>query len=52
MLGDIAPGASASASFTISIVGCNPHSEFVLKAPWASATYDTGTFTKEIEFER
>jgi endo-1,4-beta-xylanase len=51
-LGDIAPGASASASFTISIVGCSPHSEFVLKAPWSSAVYDTGTFVKEVEFER
>ena len=52
VLGDIAPGASASASFIVSIVGCNPNSEFVVKAPWSSAVYDTGTFTSEIEFER
>ena len=51
-LGDIAPGASASASFKVSIVGCNPHAEFNLKAPWTSATYDTGTFVQEIEFGR
>ncbi len=52
VLGDIAPGASASASFTIRIVGCNPNSEFVLKAPWSSATYDTGTFVMETNFRR
>ena len=52
VLGDIAPGASASASFTVSIVGCNGNPEFVLKAPWSSAVYDTGTLTKELEFER
>jgi endo-1,4-beta-xylanase len=51
-LGDIAPGASASATFTISIVGCNPNAEFVLKAPWSSATYDTGTFVMETNFRR
>ncbi len=43
-LGDIAPGASASASFTIRIVGCNPNSVFTIMAPWSSATYHTGTF--------
>jgi endo-1,4-beta-xylanase len=51
-LGDIAPGASASASFTVSIVGCNPNSEFVVKVRWSSAVYDTGTFVQEVEFER
>jgi endo-1,4-beta-xylanase len=43
-LGDIAPGASASASITIGIVGCNPNSVFTIMAPWSSATYHTGTF--------
>ena len=52
VLGDIAPGASASASFTIRIVGCNPNAEFVLKAPWSSATYHTGTFVTETNFRR
>jgi endo-1,4-beta-xylanase len=51
-LGDIAPGASASASFTIRIVGCNPNAEFVLKAPWSSSTYHTGTFVMETNFRR
>jgi endo-1,4-beta-xylanase len=51
-LGDIAPGASARASWTISLVGCNPNSEFVLKAPWSSSTYHTGTLVREIEFSR
>jgi endo-1,4-beta-xylanase len=51
-LGDIAPGASASATFTISLVGCNPNAEFVLRAPWSSVTYDTGTFAIETNFRR
>ncbi len=52
VLGDIAPGASASAAFTIRIVGCNPNAEFVVKAPWSSATFDTGTFEWETNFRR
>jgi endo-1,4-beta-xylanase len=51
-LGDIAPGASASSTFTISLVGCNPNAEFVLMAPWSSATYHTGTFVLETNFSR
>ena len=52
VLGDIATGASASAAFTVSIVGCNPNAEFVLKVPWSSAVYDTGTLVKETTFTR
>ena len=51
-LGDIAAGASASANITLNIAGCNPSAEFVLKAPWSSSTYHTGTLGKEIEFDR
>jgi endo-1,4-beta-xylanase len=51
-LGDIAPGASASASFTIRIVGCNPNSVFTIMAPWSSATYHTGTFRLTTNFRR
>jgi hypothetical protein len=51
-LGDIAPGATASASFTINTGGCNPSAEFILKVPWSSSTYHTGTLVKTIEFDR
>ncbi|HEY2467827.1 MAG TPA: endo-1,4-beta-xylanase [Terracidiphilus sp.] len=52
VLGDIAVGASASASFTVSIVGCNPLAKFTLSVPWSSAVYDTGTFTTNLNFNR
>jgi endo-1,4-beta-xylanase len=51
-LGDIAASGSASASFTVSIVGCNPHAEFTLSVPWSSAVYDTGTFVTNLDFNR
>lgn len=58
-LGDIPTSGTASASFTISIVGCNPvMSQFQLSVPWGSAgyknlpRYDTGTFTQTINFYR
>ena len=51
-LGDIAPGSSASAAFTISLVGCNPLAQFTLSVPWSSATYDTGTFVTTMDFKR
>ena len=52
VLGDLAPGASASASFNISFAGCDPHENFELKAPWSSSTYHTGTFRMETDFGR
>jgi len=51
-LGDLAVGASASASFTVSIVGCNPLAKFTLSVPWSSAVYDTGTFVTNLNFNR
>jgi endo-1,4-beta-xylanase len=51
-LGDIATSGSASASFTISIVGCNPNSQFTVSVPWSSATYDTSTFVTTQNFRR
>jgi endo-1,4-beta-xylanase len=51
-LGDIPVSGSASASFVVSIVGCNPHSQFTLTVPWSSAVYDTGTFTTTVDFKR
>jgi endo-1,4-beta-xylanase len=52
VLGDLAVGASASASFTVSIAGCNPNSHFTLSVPWSSAVYDTGAFVTSINFSR
>lgn len=51
-LGDIATGGSASATFTIDFSGCGPVGSFILKAPWSSTTYHTGTFSSEIGFRR
>ncbi|HMG84304.1 MAG TPA: endo-1,4-beta-xylanase [Terracidiphilus sp.] len=52
VLGDLAVGASASASFTLSIVGCNPNAQFTLSVPWSSAVYDTGTFMTNLNFRK
>ena len=51
-LGDIPSGSAASASITISIVGCNPNAQWLVTAPWTSATYETGTFTLTTNFNR
>ena len=51
-LGDIQTSGSASAKFVVSIVGCDPLSQFKLSVPWTSATYDTGTFTSTLNFFR
>jgi endo-1,4-beta-xylanase len=51
-LGDIPTSGSASASFVVSIVGCNPNSEFKLTVPWSSAVYDTGVFGMTLDFRR
>jgi endo-1,4-beta-xylanase len=51
-LGDIPTSGTASASFTISIVGCNPNSQFTVTVPWSSATYDTGILTTTLDFNR
>ena len=51
-LGDIPTSGSASAVFTVSIVGCNPNSQFTLSVPWSSAMFDTGTFVTTLDFNR
>ncbi len=51
-LGDIPTSGTASASFTVSLAGCDPHSQFVLKVPWSSAVYDTGKFETVLDFKR
>jgi len=52
VLGDLAVNASASASFTVNISGCNPLAQFKLSVPWSSAVYDTGTFVTNLDFNR
>ena len=51
-LGDIATNGTASAAFVVSIVGCNPNSQFTLSVQWSSAVYDTGTFVTTLDFNR
>ena len=50
LLGDLASGASANASFTIDFTGCAALARFALAVPWSSAVYDTGTFTLGNQF--
>jgi endo-1,4-beta-xylanase len=47
-LGDIPAGGSASAEFTVDFSVCSESAHFVLKIPWSSATYHTGTYEREI----
>ncbi len=49
LLGDIAAGGTASAAFTINFAGCAPLATFILKAPWSSSVYHTGTFVSGLE---
>jgi endo-1,4-beta-xylanase len=51
-LGDIATGASASASFTVDFAGCDAFATFFVTAPWSSSTYHTGTFDSLVDFHR
>jgi endo-1,4-beta-xylanase len=50
-LGDIATRGTASAAFNISVTGCKPNSLFLLKMPWSSAVYHTGTFETVLDFK-
>ena len=50
LLGDIATGGTASASFTVDFSGCDSSALFTVSAPWSSATYHTGTFESVLEF--
>ena len=51
-LGDLAVSGSASAAFTINFTGCSEFAGFILKAPWSSATYETGTYVQWIRAEK
>jgi endo-1,4-beta-xylanase len=52
VLGDLAVGGTASATFTVSFDHCGDFADFVLSMPWTSATYDTGTFVSVIHHRR
>jgi len=52
VLGDIPAGGTATASFTISMVGCNPNAQWLITAPWNANTYELGTFTMTTNFNR
>lgn len=50
LLGDIATGASASASVTIDFRGCPRFARFEVTMPWSSSVYHTGEFHEVIEY--
>ena len=51
-LGDIPANGTASVSFTISLQGCNPHTEWEVRVPWSASVYETGTFHFEADFSQ
>ena len=51
-LGDIATSGSAAAKFTVDFGSCSDFAEFILHAPWSSATYETGTYKTRIEYRK
>jgi len=51
-LGDIPASGTASASFTVSIVGCNPNAQWQVTVPWNANTYENGTYTFQTNFNR
>jgi endo-1,4-beta-xylanase len=52
ILGDLPASGSASVSFTVSIVGCNPNARWTLTVPWSANTYETGTYSTTVDFNR
>jgi endo-1,4-beta-xylanase len=51
-LGDLPANGTASVTFKISIVGCNPNAQWTITAPWGANTYENGTFTVNTDFNR
>jgi endo-1,4-beta-xylanase len=43
-LGDIPVSGTASASFNVTLSGCDGEGIWVVEVPWSSATYHTGTY--------
>jgi endo-1,4-beta-xylanase len=52
LLGDIATGASATASFKVDFSSCGPVARFIVEVPWSSATYDTGKLVNELVYRK
>jgi endo-1,4-beta-xylanase len=52
VLGDIAAGGSAATVLMVDFAGCESDVHFKLRAPWSSATYDTGVFESRLDFWR
>jgi endo-1,4-beta-xylanase len=48
MLGDIAASSSASTTVTINFASCDSNVRFRVKAPWSSATYETGVLETDM----
>ncbi len=51
VFGDLPTSGTATAAFTVTLQHCNPHTSFLLTAPWSSAVYHTGTFRTILSFE-
>jgi len=49
--GDIATSGTATAVFNVTLSHCDNEQRFVLKAPWSSSVYDTGTFFTILDFD-
>ena len=52
VLGDIATSGTASTSITIDFASCDNGVRFALRAPWTSATYETGVLETAWVFQR
>jgi endo-1,4-beta-xylanase len=51
LLGDIAGGSSANASFAINFAGCSSISRFTLTMPWNFAVYSVGALVSGNQFQ-
>jgi endo-1,4-beta-xylanase len=52
VLGNIATSGTASTPITIDFASCDDDVHFILRAPWSSATYDTGVLVTTADFRR
>ncbi len=51
-LGNIPAGGSVSASFNVTLKGCEDDGRWLVEAPWSSATYHTGKYVFRTELGR
>jgi endo-1,4-beta-xylanase len=52
VLGDIPASGSVSTAVTIDFASCDSDAHFRMKAPWSSATYETGVLETGVDFFR